>query len=170
MSVNKPNRFWTLVIILLLVSIVIGGILIWSRYSPEQALEISISQPPEWSGNISIGGAVAKPGFYPLQASDSIDALIRAAGDTNSSANLSGLELYVPGVGVVQGAQKVDINRAEVWLIQALPGIGETLAQRIVDYRQKNGLFNNVEELLKVPGIGTTTYDRIKYLITVANR
>ncbi len=170
MAANKPNKFWTLVIILLLVLIVIGGILIWSRYSPEQPLEISMSQPPQWSGNISIGGAVTKPGFYPLQASDSIDALIRAAGGTNSSANLSGLELYVPEVGEAHGAQKVDINRADVWLIEALPGIGETLAQRIVDYRQKNGLFNNVEELLKVPGIGSTTYDRIKDLITVADR
>ena len=170
MAANKPNKFWTLVILLLFVSIVIGGILVWSKYSPEQPVEISLSQTQEWQGNIYIGGAVAKPGFYPLQASDSIDTLIRAAGGTNSSADLSGLELYVPGVGAGQGAQNIDINRADVWLIQALPGIGETLAQRIIDYRQNNGLFNNVEELLKVPGIGTTTYDRIKDLITVADR
>jgi len=170
MTASKLNRFWAAAIIFLVIIIVIGGIVIWSRYSSGQPIEISISQPQGWSGNISIDGAVVKPGFYPLQASDSIEALIRAAGGTDSSANLSGLELYIPGVGVGQGAQKIDINRAEVWLLDALPGIGETLAQRIVDYRQKNGLFRNTDELLKVPGIGTATYDRIKDLITVAER
>ena len=170
MAAGKLNRFWTAVIISLVVVIVIGGIVVWSRYSPEQPVEISISQPQQWQGKIVIGGAVNKPGFYPLQSKDSIDALIRAAGGTNSSANLSGLELYISGVGEGQGAQKIDINRAEVWLLEALPGIGETLAKRIVDYRQKNGLFNNTDELLKVPGIGTTTYEGIKDQITVADR
>ncbi|MBI2849424.1 MAG: helix-hairpin-helix domain-containing protein, partial [Chloroflexi bacterium] len=64
-------------------------------------------------------------------------------------------------------AQKVDINRAEAWLLEALPGIGETLAKRIVDFRRKNGPFRSTEELLKVPGIGTSAYERIRGLITV---
>ncbi len=170
MASSKPDRLWAPVIILLVVVIVIGGIVFWSRYSPEQPLEISISQPKEQSGEIYIGGAVSSPGLYGLRQGDSIDSLIRAAGGADSSANLSRLELYVPGAGVEQGAQKGDINLAEIWLIDPLPGIGETLAQRIVDYRQKNGLFRNVDELLKVPGIGTTTYERIKGLITVADR
>ena len=156
--------------IFLVVVIVTGGIVIWSRYSPEQPLEISISQPQAWLGKIYIDGDVARPGYYPLQASDSLDALLRAAGGVTSSANFSGLELYIPGLGLGQGAQKININRAEVWLLEALPGIGKTLAQRIVDYRQKNSLFDNTEELLKVPGIGTTTFERIKDLITVADR
>jgi competence protein ComEA len=169
MTASKLNRFWAAAIIFLVVLIVIGGIVIWSKYQPGQPIEISIPQSREWQGKISIDGAVVKPGFYPLQASDSIDALIQAAGGADSSANLSGLELHIPGVAEVKGAQKIDINQAEVWLLEALPGIGETLAQRIVDYRQKNGLFRNTDELLKVPGIGTTTYSRIKDLITVAD-
>jgi competence protein ComEA len=54
-----------------------------------------------------------------------------------------------------------------VWLLQALPEIGETLAQRIVDYRQQNGPFRNTSELMKVAGIGAATYQQIKDLITV---
>jgi len=111
-------------------------------------------------GEIYIGGAVISPGFYPLRAGDSIEALVQAAGGTTSSANFSGLELYIPRVGE-QEPQKVDINRAELWLLEALPGIGETLAQRIIDYRQQNGPFNNIKELMKVAGIGTTTYEQI---------
>jgi len=72
-------------------------------------------------------------------------------------------------MGEAQEPQKIDINRAEVWLLKALPGIGETLAQRIVDYRHQNGPFHNIRQLLQVAGIGTTTYEQIKHLITVAD-
>jgi competence protein ComEA len=65
--------------------------------------------------------------------------------------------------------QKVNINRAEAWLLGALPGIGEVRAQAIIDYRQQNGPFRSTNELLKVAGIGTATYERIKDLITVAD-
>lgn len=66
------------------------------------------------------------------------------------------------------GAQRVDINRAEPWLLAALPEIGPTLAQRIVDYREKNGPFHSTSELMKVAGIGRDTFDTIKEMVTVA--
>ena len=169
MTASKLNWYWTLAIILLVVIIIIGGIVAWSRYSPSQPLEISLPQGQELEGRIYIGGTVTTPGFYPFTTGDSIEALIQAAGGITDSANLSGLKLYIPGMGEGQEPQKVDINRAEVWLLEAIPGIGETLAQRIVDYRQQNGLFHNTNELLKVAGIGATTYERIKDLITVAD-
>ena len=128
MAASKLNRYWTLITILLVAIIVIGGIVAWSRYSPSQPVEISIPPAQELAG-----------------------------------------EIY-GGVGEEQDSQKIDINRAEVWLLKALPGIGETLAQRIVDYRQKNGPFHNTKDLLKVTGIGNTTYEQIRDLITVADR
>ncbi len=168
MTTGKLNRFWTLTVIFLVAITIIGGIDVWSRYSPGQPVEISIPQGQEWRGGIYIGGVVITPGFYSFTTKDSIEALIQAAGGTTSSANLSGLKLYIPGVGAEE-PQKIDINRAEVWLLEALPEIGETLAQRIVDYRQQNGLFHNTRDLLKVAGIGTITYEQIKDLITVAD-
>ena len=65
--------------------------------------------------------------------------------------------------------QRININRAEAWLLEALPGIGETRAQAIIDFRNQNGVFHNINELLKVKGIGVTTYEQIKHLITVAD-
>jgi len=168
-TASNLNKFWTLIIILLIAIIAVGGIVAWSRYSPSQPVEISIPQGQEIQGVIYIGGNVTTPGFYPLTGSDSLEALIQAAGGITSSANLSGLKLYIPGAGGEQEPQKIDINRAEVWLLKALPGIGETLAQRIVDYRRQNGSFLNTGELLKVAGIGTATYEQIKHLITVAD-
>ena len=169
MATTKLNRYWALTALLLVVIIVIGGIVAWSRYSPSQPIEISIPRGQEVEGEIYIGGAVANPGFYSLKAGDSIEALIQAAGGTTSSANLSRLKLYIPEMEEGQEIQKIDINRAEAWLLEALPGIGETLAQRIVDYRQQNGPFRNTKELLKVAGIGTTIYEQIERLITVAD-
>ncbi|MFC1965810.1 helix-hairpin-helix domain-containing protein [Chloroflexota bacterium] len=169
MTVSKLNRYWTMAFILLIAITVIGGIVAWSRYSPSQPVEIYIPQGQEWQGEIYLDGAIANPGFYPFTDGESIEALIQAAGGTTGSANLSGLKLYIPGVGEEQEPQKVDINRAEVWLLKALPGIGKTLAQRIVDYRQQTGPFRNTNELLKVSGIGNATYEQIKDLVTVAD-
>ena len=168
MMTSKLNQYWTLIIILLIVIIAIGGIVTWSRYSPSQPIEISIPQGQELPGRIYVGGAVTNPGFYPLEAGDSVEALIQAAGGTTSSADLTKLKLHIPRVGEKE-PQKVNLNQAEVWLLEALPGIGKTRAQAIVDYRHQNGPFGNINELIKVEGIGTTTYEQIKYLISVAD-
>ena len=161
------NRYWTLIIILLVAIIATGSIVTWSRYSPSQPIEISIPPGQELQGEIYIGGAVSSPGFYPLRAGDSIEALIQAAGGINDNADLSRLKLYIPEVGEEEQPQKINLNRAEAWLLEALPGIGEVKAQAIIDYREQNGLFNNINELIKVKGIGAITYDKIKHLITV---
>jgi competence protein ComEA len=177
MTTSGFSKYWTLLIILLVAAITVGGIAAWSRYSGSQPIEISASKPPgqEQPDQIYIGGAVNNPGFYPLKAGDSIAALIQAAGGTSTSADLSGLKLYISDAGKVAEAgeeeepQKINLNRAEVWLLEALPGIGETLAQRIVDYRCQNGPFPNTNELIKVEGIGTATYQQIKDRVTVAD-
>jgi len=166
---TKLNKYWTLVIILLIVIIAIGSLVTWSKYSQSQSIEISISPSPELQGDIYIGGAVNSPGFYPLKAGDSIDDIIRAAGGTSPSADLNRLKLHIPRVGEEEPPQKVNLNQAEAWLLEALPGIGEIRAQAIINYRQKNGRFRNINELIKVEGIGTTTYEKIKHLITVAD-
>ena len=169
MTTSKFSRYWTVITILLVAIVAIGGIVAWSRYGQSRPIEISISEPPseELQGEIYIGDAVINPGFYPLKAGDSIEALIQAAGGTTISADLTQLKLCIPQVGEEQEPQKININRAEVWLLEALPGIGETLAQRIVDYRQRNGPFNNINGLINVEGIGATTYEKIEHLITV---
>ncbi len=122
----------------------------------------------EVQGGIYISGAINNPGFYPLKAEDSIEALIQAVGGTTSGADLGQLKLYIPETGGEQ-PQKIDLNRAEAWLLKALPGIGETRAQAIIAYRQQHGPFHNISELTKVEGIGIATYEQIKHLITVAD-
>jgi len=162
------SKFWTLITLLLVAAIVISGIFIWTRYSESRPVEISLSSGQEFQGEICIAGAVNNPGFYPLTAEDSLADIIQAAGGTTSNADLSQIKLNIPETGKEYEPQKIDINRAEVWLLKALPGIRDVRAEAIVNYRGQNGHFRNINELIKVEGIGPTTYENIKHLVTVA--
>jgi competence protein ComEA len=164
---SRLNKYWAPLVFLLIAIIVIGGIVTWSRYKPPQSIEISLPQSPQFQGEVYIGGGVANPGFYPLKQKDSLEALLQAAGIA-ANADITQIRIYVPSAGAEKEPQRIDINRAEAWLLEALPDIGEGLAQRIIDYRQKNGAFKNITEITNVPGIGQSTYERIKNLITVA--
>ena len=144
MTTSKFNKYWTLITILLVAIIAIGSIIVWSRYSRSQPVEISILPVQELQGKIFIGGTVSNPGFYSLKAGDTIEALIQAAGGTANSADFNQLKLYILQTGEEEQPQKINLNRAEAWLLEALPGIGETRAQDIVDYREQNGPFNKI--------------------------
>lgn len=64
---------------------------------------------------------------------------------------------------------KLNINTATAEQLQLLPGIGESLAQRIIAYREENGAFATINELLNVDGIGQTRLNDIKDLIYISN-
>lgn len=65
-------------------------------------------------------------------------------------------------------ANPVNLNSASAAQLQTLPGIGASAAQRIVEYRQKNGSFKKIEELMNVKGIGEKSFLKLKPLITVS--
>lgn len=62
---------------------------------------------------------------------------------------------------------KISINTSSASELDSLPGIGLTKAQAIIDYRNSNGLFSNIEDIMNVTGIGSSIFDQIKNLITV---
>ncbi|MGN0452614.1 MAG: ComEA family DNA-binding protein [Ruminococcus sp.] len=61
----------------------------------------------------------------------------------------------------------VDINTAGKEALMTVPGIGEVIAQRIIDYREQIGRFNSVEELMNIKGIGESTFENIKIYVKV---
>ena len=64
-------------------------------------------------------------------------------------------------------ASAVNLNTASVAQLETLPGIGRATAERIVEYRQKNGGFRKAEELMNVRGIGEKMFLKLKPLVTV---
>jgi len=67
----------------------------------------------------------------------------------------------------VAAADKLDLNRATVEELDALPGVGPAIARRIVAFREKNGAFRRIEDLMNVRGIGEKTFLRIRDRIMV---
>lgn len=144
-------------------------VLIITACDSNKGAEISLTtRTSAFTGNIYIGGAVNNPGLYPFRQDDSLDELVKAAGGLKNGADISRVSLIISDPASASLPQRIDINRAEAWLLAALPGIGDTRAQDITAYRQQNGPFRNVSDLLKVKGIGQATLDKIKDLITVS--
>ena len=62
---------------------------------------------------------------------------------------------------------RIDLNTADADELTELPGIGQTLAERIIAYREQYGGFSAAEQIMDVPGIGRATYEKLEWLITV---
>jgi len=160
MSLKPPGKAALLLTATLLFLLLLSGC------ATNQLIEIQ--PPPDNAGEfgyVYIGGNVTVPGLYPIKDGDTLEALLQAAGGGTDPGSL---RLLVLADGQNEGPQLIDINRAEVWLLSALPGIGETKAQAIVDYRNTSGPFGLTQEIMRVPGIGQGTYEEIKDYITVS--
>lgn len=133
---------------------------------------------------VYVCGAVAEPGVVAVpEGSRAADALAAAGGfggdACQTAVNLAdwvsdGQMLYFPTLEEAAvaappdgGAGLVDINTADAALLCTLPGIGESRAADIISYREKNGKFACCEDIMKVPGIKTSVYEKIRDRITV---
>ena len=134
-----------------------------------------------------VSGAVVRPGVYQLQEGDRLgDALVVAGGPT-ADADLRSVNqalrvrdedhLHIPRIGetpVVKSPReemsalvRLNINEADVGALKELPNIGETRANAIVAYREQNGGFGELAEIMEVDGIGPGIFESIRDLITV---
>jgi competence protein ComEA len=165
---NKIDRYWLATIAFLVICLIAGSVLLIIKLSGYRPVEITLTQntPPTIKSEIYIDGAVINPGYYPLRENDTIDTLIASIG-LEEEADLQNIKLYIPSTVNSETPQRISINRAEAWLLETLPGIGNEKAQAIIEYRNVNGRFNTTEDLLQVSGIGTATLENIKELITV---
>jgi competence protein ComEA len=136
---------------------------------------------------VYVQGEVKKPGVYSLKSGSIVDDLVKAAGgftDNASSDNKLNLAKKLKDEDYVfverkldvlsensnskianvikKETDKVNINSATVEELDKIPGIGPTTAQKIVDYREKNGQFNSIDELKKVGGIGDKTINKFR--------
>ena len=119
---------------------------------------------------VHVSGAVIHPGVVVVRAEGRVADALAAAGGASREADLSRLNLAatirdgdlitVPSFAAVGEVPQltepsgVDINSSTASELEQLPGVGPVLAQRIVAYRDENGPFTAIEDLLDVPGIG----------------
>ena len=167
MKADRSIVGWVLAVLLLVAVIIAGSVVISQKASSGQAIDIVLGTEREVTGTIYVGGEVNNPGYYPIFAGDKLDDIIAAAGGLKEGAGLDNIELMVCWAEDEGAPQKIDINRAEAWLLEALPGVGEVKAQAIIEYRTKNGLFRDINELKQVPGFGDTSFEQIKDFIAV---
>ena len=165
---NILEKYWLIILLLLLVILICGITILTVNLNRQHYNEIIISnaESPRYEREIYIEGAVANPGYYPIQQDDKVETLIKSAGLT-PDADLNHIKIYIPKVDESKPIQRININSADSWLLEALPGIGQDKAQAIVEYRTHHGHFSRIEDLLNVEGIGETTLNRIRDLITV---
>ena len=153
---------------------------------------VSVAPSPEAAVLlVDVAGWVRHPGVYEFHEGDRVIDAIDASGGARPGAALSSLNLAAPLVdgsqilvarsapdgsvvpppgtapGTPGSTTKININTASATELEALPGVGEVIAQAIVDYRTQNGPFATVEDLLDVSGIGDATFASMKDLITV---
>lgn len=139
---------------------------------------------------VHVAGLVARPGVYELPAGSRVFDAIEAAGGAIEGTDLSQLNLArtlgdgeqvavgvppapggaagpAPGTQSTSGGAPLDLNLATETELDLLPGVGPVLAARIVAWRQTNGRFTSVDELLEVSGIGEATLGDIAPLVRV---
>jgi competence protein ComEA len=157
------EKMWLIIALFLAVSLITGGIFLSIRLIQLQPAEIALAdnKPAAISGDVFIGGAVARPGIYSARRDDTLTSLVSSAG-LSTGADTGHISIIVPDKTLANQPQKVNINRAESWLLQALPGIGEGKARMILDYRAKNGPFRSVDDLAKIEGFGKSIVDKVR--------
>jgi competence protein ComEA len=122
---------------------------------------------------VDVAGAVARPGLYRLPSGARVDDAVTAAGGPGPNADLEAVNLaapvadgdrvFVPRQGEpgdpagdtgTTAPQIVNLNSATTTQLDALPGVGPSLASAILEYRRQHGRFATIDELLQVPGVG----------------
>ncbi len=163
----------------------------------EEIIENEIVEEEVETIVVHIAGAVRKEGIVELNDGARIVDAINKAGGLNENADLSkvnlafiisdGQKIYIPFIGeeaeistesgenVIQDNNNegssnnslVNINTASLSQLLELPGVGNSTAQKILDYRNENGKFKSIEDIKNVSGIGDSKFNNIKNYITV---
>ena len=135
---------------------------------------------------VDIKGYVMNPGVYKVEEYSRLFQVIALAGGITSDADALAFNLslklrdeqviYIPAIGeeypriteIIENEENgiININTANSLLLETLPGIGPATAKSIIDYREENGDFSSIDNLIEVPGIGEATMNEIREYIT----
>lgn len=173
-----------IVLVLVAAAVSVGIGVFRGATATEETVAVVVSDAAVPALYVHVFGAVIEPGLYRLDDGARVVDVIAAAGgladDADESAvNLArvvadGEQIYVPLLGEVPppavgnaDGGLVNLNTADASALDALPRIGPAIAERIIEWRETNGRFTSVEDLLAVPGIGEKMLAALRELVTV---
>ena len=131
---------------------------------------------------VYVTGAIQSPGLYKVSSVSTVGDVIKGAGGVLPYGDVETINLaetvqegqhvhvkfnFHGNPEVLLRNQKININTASVKELDALPGIGPTMAKRIEEYRQSKGAFTSIEDIKHVKGIGDGLFKKIRDKITV---
>lgn len=141
---------------------------------------------------VDVVGAVERPGLYYLGTEARVADAIQAAGGLAPNADRDAVnfaarvkdeqQLRIPRAGEARTGQpgpqassaamreRLDLNTADATALDALPGIGAAMAKEIVAYRAAHGAFQSIDQLDDISGIGRTTIEGLRDLVTVGRQ
>ncbi len=175
---KNQTYFWSLMT-LLSGFLIAGLVILLLDRDDSQPIKI-IPAPTPQPMKVYLTGDVQNPGVYKLPKNSRLEDLFVAAKveifpmeKFNLSAKLyDGQHIHIDNTistknqnVIIIDSAKININEASVDQLMELPGIGETKANEIVQYRVTNGYFDRIEDILNVPGIGESTFNQFKDLI-----
>lgn len=131
---------------------------------------------------VHICGEVYFPGVYSLYSGSRIYELVQQAGGFTKEADteavnlakevFDGEQIYIPSMKereeTENGQGLININTATEAMLCTIPGIGAQRARQIIDYREKNGKFTKIEDIMKISGIKDGMFEKIAPYITVS--
>lgn len=171
-------------------AVLVAGFFLWrSQPTPEPLpapTPVTSAPPvtPTQKVTVHVAGKVRNPGVYALATGSRVQDAIDAAGGVRRGARLDTLNLarrLLDGEQIMVGAPAgaaaapaagpeatvLDLNAATQDQLEQLPGVGEVLASRIIDFRTTHGGFTSVEQLREVSGIGSRRFEEIKPKVRV---
>ena len=159
-------------LLFLLIALLIGsGITIYKKKHPRFAPElISEEHPPNSSENQNqFDEATNDVELHVVDTSQEISESLTSSAVSNQMAENRSQdpELKISSNDQSFLKERIDLNSASASELELLPQIGPILSQRIINYRKTKGKFQRIEDLVKVPGIGPKTFEKIKDFITV---
>ena len=162
------RRSWR-AFVLLLGAIALGGGWLWWQGQPREVTSIpGVSTLPNVASPavggevvVHVGGAVKRPGLVRLVSGSRVADAIEKAGGAKSPRFLESVNL----ARVLVDGEQISLSAATAVELEQLPGVGQVLAQRIVQHRVDHGPFRSVDDVNEVSGVGDSLMEQIRPLV-----
>jgi competence protein ComEA len=184
MKLKLKNKDTVIVVILILLIVVTKFGLAVNKNNIEVNLNdenssIDLEIEKESKILVHVSGEVNNPGVYELELNSRLDDLVQISGGLTTKADVTrvnlarlledGLKIHIPSLETdteeSQGSSRLtltDFNQLSAKELETIDGIGEVISKRIVDYREQNGSFKKISDLINVNGIGDSKLEQIK--------